>query len=138
MLARREYSRHELRQKLTQKYRAEVSAELIITVLDDLEAANLVSDQRFAEMLVRSRIAKGYGPGYIQQELASKGVNDTLIESELQELDINWLQQACDLVARRHADHGASQQAWQKAARFLQRRGYPSEVVRRALGNVPY
>jgi len=111
-------------------------------VLDTLANDNLQNDERFAEMLVRSRVGKGYGPNYIQQELATKGISQNLIEqtmdATLEELDIDWQQQAQELVARRHSNCHESAQAWQRAARFLQRRGFAADVVRRALGDLPH
>lgn len=89
-------------------------------------------------MRVRSRISRGYGPGHIRQDLSAKGVAKELIEIALEQAAINWLDHAEELLARRHRDYQETPQAWQKAARYLQRRGFPSDIVRRAVGDQPY
>ena len=55
LLARREHSRAELRQKLRLKHRNEapLSDELLDAVLDKLVEDGYQSDKRFAELLVR-------------------------------------------------------------------------------------
>ena len=114
LLGRREHSVAELRRKLRQKH-GELGRDAIESLLESLQQDRLLSDQRFTEVLVRARIAKGYGPTYIKQELASKGIDSELAECALEDAA-----------------------AWQKAARFLMRRGFSSSVAMKALGERPY
>src|ERR1700722_15578338 len=86
MLARREHSRFELRQKLSQQGFA---AEAIDAVLEKLSTENLQSDQRFVENYVRSRSNKHYGPLRIAAELRERGVSKDLIAEYLQEAKTN-------------------------------------------------
>ena len=66
MLARREHSRRELGRKLRQGgYEAEEATD----ALDRLGAQHYQDDERFGEMLVRSRAAQGYGPVRLRAEL---------------------------------------------------------------------
>ena len=73
LLGRREYSVYELGQRLRQKWR---SVEDIDALADELVEAlleeNLVSDERFAESFVRSRIQRCQGPLKIKAELRNK------------------------------------------------------------------
>ncbi len=155
MLARREHSEAELRLKLGQKLgqkpgqkrvgrtsrtedHPDLVPDLVNSVIADLKQDNLLSNARFAEMLVRSRVNKGYGPRYIQQELVSKGIGQDLIDRYLDDLGTDWAGRAQILVAQRFPNFAQSQQMWQKAARFLQRRGFSSTTLRAVLGPIPY
>ena len=70
-LTRREYGIEELKRKLLQRGIETGVAEQVIGELID---ENLVSDQRFAEMYVRTRIRRLFGPlkirGYTQRVLS--------------------------------------------------------------------
>jgi len=141
LLGRREHSVAELRGKLRQKHR-ELDAKALEHLLESLQQDRLLSDERFTETAIRSRVNRGYGPIYIQQELSSKGIDPELAECVLQqtvdERAIDWLQMAKDLIHRRHPHAGEDPAAWQKAARFLARRGFASNLVIKALGDQPY
>ncbi len=71
MLARREHSRRELTQKLTEKSFEKADIE---ELLNEFVALNWQSDQRFAESYSRSRLRSGYGPIRIQYELRERGI----------------------------------------------------------------
>ena len=77
-LARREHSRAELAKKLS----AHGTQEEIDSVLNSLQDAKLLSDQRFAAAFIRSR-AERFGAGRLRQELRQRGVEDSLVEQEL-------------------------------------------------------
>ncbi|MBU1629126.1 MAG: recombination regulator RecX, partial [Gammaproteobacteria bacterium] len=66
LLARREHSKFELRQKFKVRQFDEESIE---TTLSFLASNGWQSDERFVEALVRERIARGYGPLKILNEL---------------------------------------------------------------------
>ena len=63
LLSRREHSREELAQKLRLKSGAsdEIKDALLPELLDSLDDQGFLSDDRFAEMVIRSRFAKGQG-----------------------------------------------------------------------------
>ncbi len=72
----REHSRWELEQKLLKK--SEDRAE-ITKVLDRLESEKFLSDERFCESFLRSRIRKNVeGKAILIMRLKSKGVNASL------------------------------------------------------------
>lgn len=76
MLARREHSCFELRQKLQQKGH---SPEAIVQTLDKLLQDNYLNEERFTESYIRSRSNKGYGSLRISAELKEKGISKELI-----------------------------------------------------------
>lgn len=73
-LARREHSRVELDRKL-KTYHPELSLPERNELLDRLIELNLQSDNRFAEMLIRSRLFRGQGRRRIEQELAQHAID---------------------------------------------------------------
>jgi regulatory protein len=134
MLAMREHSRFELAQKLGKK--SEDNA-LIVQVLNRLENDNLLDDQRFAQMFIRSKANSGFGPYKIKQELQAKGVGKTLIAEALVELDIDWFEKATELYLKRVArvtDIDIKEK--HKQSRYLQNRGFPSEIARDVVGEL--
>ena len=69
-LARREYSRTELRSRLL---KGDVSAEAVDAALDELAATGLLSDVRFAHAVVRQK-SGSYSRRAISETLRAKGV----------------------------------------------------------------
>lgn len=146
-LTLREHGRRELERKLRGKGHAPVVVE---RVLEYLCTHDLQSDVRFAEGFVRSRIQKGYGPVKIRQELASRGVSEDALEQQLTEPGEFWLDLARRVLDRKFgrataASNGedepdaadgfeADRESWNARARFLARRGFPADLIYRALG----
>ncbi|MEW8238607.1 MAG: regulatory protein RecX [Candidatus Thiodiazotropha taylori] len=131
LLAAREHSQQELRRKLLSRHYDEA---LIEQVLDDLTSASLQSDGRFAESFVESRVRKGQGPLRIRMELRERGISQALIDEVLVPYEDEWQQ----LLGEVHdAKYGAiraeSNKELVKRARFLESRGFPSEMIRRLL-----
>lgn len=131
LLARREHSVHELRQKLRHKGFA---AEPVEACLEALQAERLLSDARFAEAYVRMRAGRGYGPVRIRLELDERGVNSELGAQALAEAEADW--EALAGQARRKRFGAALPQDFKeraRQARFLQYRGFTAEQVRGVL-----
>lgn len=98
-LGRREYGRHELASKLTQKGVPHDVAEAAVERLAD---ANLVSDQRFAEVFARQRVERLQGARRIRAELQARGIGAADIEEALQPFDGGWGRRAREWARRRH------------------------------------
>lgn len=77
-MARREHSRHELQQKLLQRFPD--ARESIDPVLMRLTDEGYQSDARYVEAYIRSRMNKGYGHQRLRQELRLKGIEHQLID----------------------------------------------------------
>jgi len=129
LLARREHSRKELGTKLRQSgYEGDEAAE----ALDRLGEQHYQDDDRFAESLVRSRIAQGYGPVRLRVELKSHGLADARIRELLDEAEVNWNVSAASQLRRRYGSAGATDPAERaRRAQFLLRRGFAAATVRR-------
>jgi regulatory protein len=131
MLARREHSRGELEDKLIRKG---CGASLAAVVAAALAAEQLLSDERFVEMLVRARRRRGYGPLRIQQELKDKQIASELIGRWLDKSGRGWIE---DLKRARNKRFGSrlpgSIAERAKQARFLQQRGFTFEQINMVL-----
>ena len=131
LLARREHSRQELLRKLEQRGYA---GDEVTPVLEALAAQGLQSETRFAEHYARGREQRGYGPVRIRQELRERGIDDGLIATALEALEVDWFAAA---RAARHKRFGAAAPAdfreQARQLRFLNNRGFDAEQCRAAL-----
>lgn len=131
LLAIREHSRLELQRKLQGRAG---TPELLQEVLDRLQAEGYQSDGRFTEQYVESRKAKGFGPLRISRELRERGVDAMLIEQWLDPHETDWteLLRSC---SRRKFGSGLPGDFRERAkrARFLEYRGFPTEMIRSEL-----
>lgn len=132
ILAGREHSTIELKRKLLSRG---FDNTLIEATLAQLAEDGLQSDERFTESFVRSRINRGQGPVRIRMELLERGIADAMVAPHLDMGSAYWLKIARDVRERRFGDvPERSDQSWNRQARFLSQRGFPSDVVVRALG----
>ncbi|MDP4535520.1 regulatory protein RecX [Alkalimonas collagenimarina] len=125
LLARREYSCHQLRQRLLSKTEDD---QLVQQVISWCQSEQYQSDERFVDMLIRSRLAKGYGPLYIHQECRQHGVLKELVEQQLAAESPDWCAIARQLYDKKYANNAinsASEKA--KRMRYLLQRGFTSE-----------
>ena len=133
LLARREHSRAELAQKLS----TAASQEEIATVLDQLEQSGLLSDQRMAAAYLRSHAAR-FGLAKLRMNLRSKGVSEELIAQCLAEGEDGTYKEsegerALQVWRRKFTQAPADQKQWAQQARFLQSRGFSSDIIRKLL-----
>ncbi len=127
LLAAREHSRHELENKLGRRF----DREVVEAVLDELVERGLVSDERFTEHYVASRMRKGFGPLRIRAELRERGIDGDLIEAWLDLGDDTWRECLREVARGRFGDdRPADRRAQAKQARFLQYRGFPESLIR--------
>jgi regulatory protein len=128
-LSAREHSRQELARKLA---RFAQEGEDIDAVLDQLEAAKLLSEARFTESLVHRRAAR-FGNSRILSELQGHGLERELLDGVRAKLSEDEAMRASE-VRRKKFNHlpidGAERV---KQMRFLQQRGFSSEAIRAAL-----
>jgi regulatory protein len=129
-LARREHSRAELARKLAPH--AGSAAELE-RLLDDLQARRLLSDRRFAEVLVRSR-GDRFGAVRVRQELAARGVGAALAREAVGPLAHSEFERAKAVWQRKFGAAAADLHERARQMRFLARRGFAADVIRRVVG----
>ena len=129
LLARREHSRKELSRKLTSRG---LDAGEVQAAVDRLAGEGWQDDSRFAESLVRNRVASGYGPLRIRAELSTHGLDSDAIARAMGTFEGDWAENARDLVRRRFGKTLDDLAQQRKAADFLIRRGFDGSSVRAA------
>lgn len=131
MLTRREHSRVELERKLGD---LGVQAPLVTAVLDELAERKLQSDERFAEVFVRSRAQKGHGPRSIGAELRSRGLDAEQVAAALAASGYDWSERAAEVRQDRFGRVlPADPREKARQLRFLQYRGFSGADCARAL-----
>ena len=146
LLGIREHGAKELKSKLLTKFpetpellaeHQEVSgfiASLVDDVLQRCQENNWQSDERYIEQAVRNWAAKGSGPIKIRQKLKMASDRDDLISGYLDWDESEWLTLALEALVKKygnaHFPEARKEQA--KRMRFLQSRGFSSEVIWKA------
>ncbi len=150
LLSLREYSRQGLATKLEESSKryaklglkqgqqegVEVVKPLAVQieeVLDDFEARGWLSDQRFAEALVRRR-SERYGVRKIQDELQRAGVDSNQAADLIKGLRETEYQRAKTLWFKKFGVLAQEQKERARQYRFLASKGFSSEVVSKVLG----
>jgi regulatory protein len=144
LLSMREYSRQGLAAKLVESVKRAGKlnpAEAIVddatgstlqtqieAILDDFEARGWLSDQRFAEALVRRR-SERFGTRKIQDELLQAGVDSTKTADLLKNLKDTEFQRAYELWERKFGVLATEQKERARQYRFLASKGFSSDVV---------
>ncbi len=131
LLAKREHSKAELRRKLATH---DADAALIERVLETLTEGNLLSDGRFVDEFVRSRIARGRGPLRIRADLEGRGIADEVIDAALTHPASFWLERLHVVREKKFGSTVPADRAdWGRQARFLAQRGFPADLIYRSL-----
>lgn len=125
LLSRREFSRHELAQRLRSK--AE-SPEALERVLDEVQARKFQSDDRFTENLVRRRAGQ-YGARRIEFELEQHRIDPALASKTLAELSGTERERALAIWQRRFDSSVADLAEKAKQYRFLAQRGFDGDTI---------
>ena len=146
LLSLREYSRKDLAAKLAESEarcgklggdQAEQAPESrnaqIEAVLDDFEARGWLSDERFAEALVRRR-SERYGMRKIADELERAGVDSKQSAKLLGVLKETEFQRAYDLWMRKYGQCATEQKERARQYRFLASKGFGSDIVAKVIG----
>jgi len=136
----RPHSQHELSQYLYRKTRDTltktgsikkgVSKELTERVFDRIIEKGYVNDEAFARYWIENRqLRKGISKRKLQAELASKGVNRSIVETLLSETDRsdeNEIQKIIEKKASRYDDE-------QKLMSYLARQGFSYDDIKQAI-----
>ncbi|MDR5900748.1 regulatory protein RecX [Halomonas icarae] len=130
LLARREYSRAELAERLAAKGHSQAD---IGECLDELAAQGLQSDTRFAESFLRSRLFRGQGPVKIRLEMERRGLDPEEVREAFAAGEVDWQALACETLSRRFPGPGDSPRERARRERFLAGRGFDFDQVRYAL-----
>jgi regulatory protein len=140
LLARREHSERELHQKLCRKSELELEVGVIFNnvanaVIEALKEKGYLSNARYAQMLLRSRYARGYGPLRVRQELQQASIDSELIALSFEEFEEDWFESAFRAREKRFglALDKDDIKLKAKQVRFLSSRGFTSEQVNYAM-----
>ena len=146
LLSLREYSRKGLAAKLAESEArwaklggeqadesSESTAVQITAVLDDFEARGWLSDERFAEALVRKQSDR-YGTRKIANELQRAGVDGAQSAALLHSLRETEYQRAYELWNRKYGLVAQDQRERARQYRFLASKGFSSDVVGKVIG----
>ena len=132
LLSRREHSEKELKTKLLSK--GGTQSDTIARVIEELKQRNYLSDQRFTDMFVQSRMERGDGPLKIRHELESKGITESIIDQHLNQPDQVWEKVLLKVWSKKFGEVIPSNyNEWARQARFLQSRGFTSELIRKVV-----
>jgi len=102
-------------------------------VVEEFKQAGIQSDARFAEMKVRSGVAKGQGPARIKAECQQFAIDESLLEQAMRENDTDWFLLAGQVRRKRFGlKPPASDKEKFKQIRFLQYRGFYSDHIQHA------
>ncbi len=128
LLARREHSRLELRQKLLQRGYPSEGIEWVLSQLTD---ERWLDEARYAEVYAHSRVDKGYGPLRIACELRERGVPDALVATTLAALDECWLPKLRELHRKRFkATIPADVAGRMQQTRVLRQQGFTLDQIK--------
>lgn len=122
LLARREHTRQELESKLSPHAG---SSEELNGLIAGLKQKNQLSEERFAEERAR-RLSRKYGAARIRQDLKAKGVSEELIERVS---PADELERARAILERKYREPATTREERAKRMRFLQSRGFSSEII---------
>ena len=123
LLARREHSCRELIHKLNVRGFSSVAQPVAMQLID----AGLLSDNRFAEMVIYSRMRQGYGVERIRYELQNHQITAEIITDALDMIPMDgWLSCMHDQLARRFTSGIPSLTV---ARRHLRQRGFPTAHI---------
>lgn len=129
VLTRKEYSKADLIKKLA--LYAEHQDE-VIQLVDELARENYQSDQRVAEMIVRSQMRKGKGPNRIKLALNAKKIDKALVQDDMKEVD--WYEEAYQLKVKKYGTEVSKDPKIKaKQIRFLQYRGFEMDAIMKAI-----
>ncbi len=129
LLARREYSRHELAKRLAPF--TENPAE-IPELLDDFERSGWLSEARVVEQVVASR-RRRFGASRISFELREKGISESAIAGAQAQLKESELDAARAVWQRKFGKRAGSAAERARQIRFLQGRGFALETALRII-----
>ena len=133
LLARREYSRGEIRARLVASGDA---AAQVDAVLDELVSLGYLSDARFANAVV-ARKRRSHGRHAISATLKARGVSDELIATALKEGAIDDKSALAALWRRRYGTAPVDEREKARQIRFLQSRGFALAAILDLLRELP-
>lgn len=127
-----ERSTYEVKQKLREYRLKESDQDLII---EYLEKENFLNELRFAEAYVRGKVnVKRWGVFKIREGLSSKGVKGEIVSEAMKGINEEvYRQNLEDLTEKKINLLGTDEKRREKLCRFLQSKGYESDLIMEVL-----
>ena len=132
LLAQREFTFTELVDRLETKGCTRLVSQRVV---QQLQEDGLQSEERFAEVFARSRMARGHGPILLRAEMRARGLSDTLTDDYATHPHAHWIKLATAALQKRFHEAPTNRDEWAKQARFLARRGFSADLIYSALGD---
>ena len=152
ILTIREHSEKQLRLKLEKRAFEKTTISACIRFLKE---ENWLSEERFCNAFIRSRVEKGQGLQRILYELEQQDISRDIIQKQLDVEAIDW-QSVCERVLRKkiltnssaaqefsHNEHGQIKMSYGskskekiKIEKFLSYRGFSFDEIKRAFGQI--
>ena len=115
------------------KDRPGVSKEITTRVHDRLVERGYIDDEKFARFWIENRnLRKGASRRKLQAELASKGVDRTIVEKLLADTPRNDADELQKIIAKKRAKYPDEQ----KLIQYLARQGFSYDDIRSSLSDV--
>ncbi|MFC3031092.1 regulatory protein RecX [Pseudoalteromonas fenneropenaei] len=132
LLSRRDYSKTQLTQKLRQKCQGEAFVQALLAWCEKL---GYIDDARFCEQYVRRQLEKGVGRQRIMAEAYAKGVARQAVENYLNDLQIDWYEQACNAYNKKFLKpfNNKDYQEKAKRQRYMAGRGFGFDEIAYAM-----
>ncbi len=128
LLARREHSRAELARKLARYQMDGQDAGGVEAVLDQLEAKGMLSNERFAAALTRSR-GERFGAARVRRELREHAIDPDLVRKATEPLKRTELERARAVWRRKFGCLAEDDKGRARQLRFLAARGFSADVI---------
>lgn len=134
MLTRREHCEAEVRHKLAAKDFDEIAID---TAIEELKNYGYLSDKRYAEMFLRSRMQRGEALWMAAARARQKGVDESALQAAVEEAEAQFdaLEACRTLLNSRDPQRlrRKDERVWQRHARYLRNRGYDAATILRVL-----
>ena len=132
----REHNEHELREKLSRKSYDDI---IIDDVIELLKHYDYLSETRYAETFLRSRLKKGETPWFAAQKARQKGAEPVSLKLALEAAEQSFdAWSACKDVLDKRDPMGSYKQdkrLWQRQMRYLQNKGYDINTILQVMNN---
>jgi len=134
LLTHREFCEADMRRRLAGR---EFEGDVIDWTINQLVQDGYLSEMRFAESYLRSRLKKGEAPWLAAKRAEQKGARSDALQAALAELteDYDAEQAARALIEARDAGglRFEDERVWQRQARFLRNKGFHADIILRVL-----
>ena len=133
-LARRDYSRLELRDKLLRYVDSEDQLSELEQVLNELESRKYLSDERYAHTRARLRSSR-FGNARIEFELRRQGLDNETVKQALEPLESEFDRAKALWLKRFKGKRPEDFKEKTKQVRFLASRGFSFDVVQQVIAS---